>query len=219
MYAIIKTGGKQYRVSEGDKLKVETLPGDAGDNYQFDDVLMVADGESVQIGAPMVEGAAVASTIVTHGRHKKVEIIKFKRRKHHQKRTGHRQNYTLVEISSIIASGATASEDSKQAKTAAPKKAATPAKQEKAVASDTSTDVDMPTFLAEPQGEPDDLKKIKGVGPVLEGKLHKMGIFHFHQVAAFTAEDISKIDTFLNFKGRIDRDDWMSQAKALADEK
>jgi len=101
MYAVIKTGGKQYRVSQGDTLRLETLDGSAGDSIEFDQVLMVGEGADVKIGTPLVDGGRVTATIKSHGRGKKVEIIKFRRRKHHMKRMGHRQNYTEVEITGI----------------------------------------------------------------------------------------------------------------------
>jgi len=101
MYAVIKTGGKQYRVSEGDTLRVETLDASEGDSVDFDQVLMVGEGADVKIGAPLLEGGKVTATVKAHGRAKKIEIIKFRRRKHHMKRMGHRQNFTEVEITGI----------------------------------------------------------------------------------------------------------------------
>jgi large subunit ribosomal protein L21 len=101
MYAVIKTGGKQYRVAKGDKLKVEKLPVEAGSSVDISDVLMVGDGDKVTVGTPLVDGGKVTATVVSHGRGKKIEIVKFKRRKHHQKRTGHRQDYTELEITDI----------------------------------------------------------------------------------------------------------------------
>lgn len=101
MYAVIRTGGKQYRVAQGDTLRVETLDANAGDSVEFDEVLMVGEGASVKIGTPLVAGGKVTATVRSHGRGKKVEIIKFRRRKHHMKRMGHRQNYTEVEITGI----------------------------------------------------------------------------------------------------------------------
>ncbi len=101
MQAVIKTGGKQYRVSEGDKIRVETLKAEEGDSVEFDQVLMLADGESSKVGNPTVDGSKVSGKVVAHGRGDKVHIIKFKRRKHHMKRQGHRQNYTEVEITGI----------------------------------------------------------------------------------------------------------------------
>lgn len=100
MYAVIKTGGKQYRVSEGQTLRVETLPAEVGDSVDLD-VLMVGEGETVKIGTPLVEGGKVTATVKAHGRGKKVKIVKFKRRKHHMKQAGHRQNYTELEITGI----------------------------------------------------------------------------------------------------------------------
>lgn len=103
MYAVIVTGGKQYRVSEGDTLKVEKLVAEAGSNVEFDQVLMAGEGESVQVGAPYIDGGKVTAEVVAHGRGKKVEIIKFRRRKHSRKRQGHRQDYTQVRITGISA--------------------------------------------------------------------------------------------------------------------
>ncbi|PID66418.1 MAG: 50S ribosomal protein L21 [Gammaproteobacteria bacterium] len=101
MYAVIKTGGKQYRVKEGQVIRVETLRAEEGDTVDFSEVLMLADGDDIKIGAPTVKGAKVSAKVLEHGRHKKIDIIKFKRRKHHMKRQGHRQNYTAVRIESI----------------------------------------------------------------------------------------------------------------------
>lgn len=104
MYAVIKTGGKQYRVREGQILRVESLNAEAGDAVEFDEVLMVGEGADVKVGAPVVEGAKVAATVVSNGRGKKVTIIKFRRRKNRSKsKQGHRQNFTEVEIGKISA--------------------------------------------------------------------------------------------------------------------
>jgi large subunit ribosomal protein L21 len=101
MYAVIKTGGKQYRVSEGDTLRVERLDAGTGDAVEFDEVLMVGEGDDVRIGTPLVDGGKVTAMVKQHGRGGKVEIIKFRRRKHHLKRMNHRQQYTEVEITGI----------------------------------------------------------------------------------------------------------------------
>jgi large subunit ribosomal protein L21 len=103
MYAVIKTGGKQYRVAEGQTLKVEKLPLESGAAVEFDQVLMVADGEQVSVGTPYLEGGKVTGTVKNHGRAKKIEVVKFRRRKHHRKQMGHRQYYTEVEITGIQA--------------------------------------------------------------------------------------------------------------------
>src|SRR5574343_663851 len=103
MYAVIKTGGKQYKVAAGDKLKVEKLTGDVGSTVVIDKVLLIADGETTTIGAPLVAGAKVNATVVSHGRGDKVMIFKMRRRKHYRKTQGHRQNYTEIQIQNIAA--------------------------------------------------------------------------------------------------------------------
>ncbi len=103
MYAVIQTGGKQYRVSEGTTLRVEKIAADEGASIEIDKVLMVADGDDIKVGTPYVEGGKVTATVKAHGKGKKVRIIKFKRRKHHLKRQGHRQAYTEIEVTGISA--------------------------------------------------------------------------------------------------------------------
>ena len=103
MYAVVKTGGKQYRVASGEKIKVEQLPGAIGSQIVLDQVLLIADGEKVAIGAPVVAGATVQVTVLSHGRHDKVTIFKMRRRKHYQRHGGHRQNYTEIQIDKISA--------------------------------------------------------------------------------------------------------------------
>lgn len=103
MYAVIKTGGKQYQVSEGDVLKIEKLSVEEGEVVVFDQVLMIVNGEAINIGTPLLSGATVSATVVAHGRGKKIEIIKLKRRKHHMKHQGHRQDFTQVKITGIAA--------------------------------------------------------------------------------------------------------------------
>lgn len=101
MYAVIKTGGKQYRVAQGDVLRVEKLPVEAGSTVEIDQVLMVANGDDIKIGAPLVSGGKVTATVNGHGRGDKIKIIKFRRRKHHRKQMGHRQDYTELQITGI----------------------------------------------------------------------------------------------------------------------
>ena len=103
MYAVVQTGGKQYRVSEGDTVRVEKMGADEGATVELDKVLMVANGEDVTVGTPYVEGGKVTATVMSHGRGKKVKIIKFRRRKHHLKRQGHRQWYTELQVTGISA--------------------------------------------------------------------------------------------------------------------
>jgi large subunit ribosomal protein L21 len=103
MYAVIQTGGKQYRVAEGDTLRIEKIPADEGATVEIDKVLMVADGDAVRVGQPYLDGGKVTATVKSHGRAKKVTIIKFRRRKHHMKHQGHRQWFTELTITGISA--------------------------------------------------------------------------------------------------------------------
>ena len=206
MFAVIKTGGKQYRVAADDVIKIEKLAGDAGDTVAFETVLMLGEGETVTVGTPLVEGATVAGEIVGQTRGPKLIVLKKRRRKNSRRKKGHRQDLTAVRITEILTGGA---------KPSAAKKAAKPAPDAKPAAKD---DAPAPLFAA-PEGPADDLKKISGVGPVLEKKLIALGITRYAQVAAFSAEDIARVDEVLNFKGRIEREDWVSQAKALAEGK
>jgi len=224
MFAVIKTGGKQYRVAADQTLEVEKLTGSAGDTIVFDKVLMVAGEGEPMVGAPIVEGACVAGEIIEQKRGPKIIIFKKRRRKNSRSKNGHRQNLTLVRITEILIGGKKPA--AKKAKAAPEKPVATKAKSEdpkakapKPVAKATpkSSGATTPLFTA-PAGEPDDLKKISGVGPVIEKKLHALGITRYEQVATFTADDIAKVDDALSFKGRIERDDWVAQAKKLAAE-
>ena len=164
MYAVIKTGGKQYRVAVGDKFKVESLNADIGETVSFEEVMMVADGDKVEVGTPLLS-TSVQATVLAHGRGDKLRILKFRRRQNSRTRGGHRQNYTFVEVTGI---GGKA-----PAKKAATKKAA-PKAESKAAPKKT------PAKKAEGA---DDLTKISGVGPVIVGKLNDMGITTFDQIA------------------------------------
>jgi len=104
MYAVFATGGKQYRAVTGDILKIEKLDAEKGATVELDQVLMVGEGEDVKVGSPYLKGGKVTATIVEHGRGEKIRILKFKRRKHHMKRMGHRQDFTRIEITGIAAS-------------------------------------------------------------------------------------------------------------------
>jgi len=209
MFAVIKTGGKQYHVAPEDVIRIEKIPGDAGETVTFDEVLMVGGDGAPTLGTPMVDGASVAGEIVEQTRNRKIIIFKKRRRKNSRRRNGHRQHQTVVRITDILTGGA---QPAKKAAKPAAEKAPAPAKEDAPAAAETEL---TPLFTA-PEGAPDDLKKISGVGPVLEKKLHALGITQFAQVAAFTAEEIAKIDDALSFKGRIERDDWVGQAAKLA---
>lgn len=102
-YAVVVSGGKQHRVVEGETLKLEKLPLEVGSTVEFDQILMVANGDDIKIGLPLVKGAKVSASVISQGRHKKVRIVKFRRRKHHQKSMGHRQYFTEVKIEKIVA--------------------------------------------------------------------------------------------------------------------
>ncbi len=213
MFAVIKTGGKQYKVAEKDILVIEKLEGDAGDSIEFSDVLMVGTEGNMEIGAPLVSGATVHATVVRQTRGKKIVVFKKKRRKNYRRKAGHKQDLTLVEITEILTGGKKPAKAKAKAapevKKPAEKKAAPKAKK----ADDKPADA-APLFKA-PEGKPDDLKKISGVGPVLEKKLNALGITKYAQVAAFTKAEIDQVDDVLSFKGRIEREDWLSQAKKL----
>lgn len=214
MYAVVKTGGKQYRVSPGDKLRVESLDLDEGESFDFDQVLMVGDGDNISIGSPLVSDAVVNARVLSHGRGKKIEVIKFRRRKHYRRQMGHRQNYTELEIVAVNGATAPSSSRSSSSKTDADKHsvANSDATENEAVAATAAATL---KFLDAPNGEPDDLKKILGIGSVLEEKLNDMGVYHFSQIAEFTDADIENINTHLNFPGRIERDEWIPQAREL----
>ena len=194
MYAVIKAGGKQHRVVEGETLKVEKIEVATGDTIQFDEVLLVAAGYDINIGTPYVSGAAVKAEIIAHGRGEKVRIIKFRRRKHSMTRQGHRQWFTEIKITEILAAGAKAAPAKKAA--AKPKAEDKPKAAPKKAAATGA----------------DDLGKISGVGPVIVKKLSENGITTFAQIAAWTPEQVTELDEKLNFKGRIERDDWIAQA-------
>jgi large subunit ribosomal protein L21 len=101
MYAVVKTGGKQYRITIGEKLKVEQIPADVDSQIELTEVLMIADGDNIQIGSPLLTGAKITATVISHGRGEKIRIFKMRRRKHYQKRQGHRQNFTEIRIDAI----------------------------------------------------------------------------------------------------------------------
>ncbi len=221
MFAVIKTGGKQYKVAEKDVLVIEKLEGDAGDSIEFSDVLMVGTEGNMEIGAPLVSGATVVATVVRQTRGKKIVVFKKKRRKNYRRKAGHKQDLTLVEITDILTGGKKPApkkaepkaKSAPEAKKPETKKAAPKAKK----ADDKPADA-APLFKA-PEGKPDDLKKISGVGPVLEKKLNALGITKYAQVAVFTKTEIDQVDEVLSFKGRIEREDWLSQAKKLDEDK
>ena len=126
MYAVFSTGGKQYRASTGDVIKVEKIEAEKGATVELDQVLMIGEGEDVKVGTPYVEGGKVTARVVEHGRGEKVKIVKFKRRKHHMKRQGHRQYFTALEITDIAAKAAKPAKQAVVEAESAPEKQAAP---------------------------------------------------------------------------------------------
>jgi large subunit ribosomal protein L21 len=247
MFAVLKTGGKQYRVASGDVLRVEKIAAEAGETIQFNDILMVGN----TVGAPMVEDAGVQAEVIDQIKGEKTINFVKRRRKHSSKRTkGHRQQLTLVRITDIMEKGAGKSgvkaalngtgfmsasmieraanpgmPSSEKAAAAAeratqPKKAAKPAA--KKAAPKAAAEEKAPAKKAAPKKTAaktdgaDDLTRISGVGPVMVKKLHANGVTTFAQIAAWTPEEVASMDDVLNFKGRIDRDEWLKQAAEFA---
>lgn len=217
-FAVIKTGGKQYKVAANDVLKIEKLDAEAGTIVTFDQVLMVGD----TIGAPLVEGALVAAELLDTKKQKTVIIFKKNRRHNYRRRNGHRQLLSTVRITEILIGGAkptikavgvaTKTDSVAEAKPAkakaAPKAAAAaPAAEAKAAA---------PKKAAKPAADfTDDIKLIGGVGPALEKKLNAAGVTSLVQIAAWKKADLAKFDTELELHGRAERDEWIAQAKDL----
>ena len=227
MFAVMKTGGKQYKVQSGDTLRVEKLAANAGDKVQFNEVLMVG-GDSPVVGSPVVADAGVQAEVIEQIKGPKTINFVKRRRKHSSKRTkGHRQQLTLVRITDILASGADksgvmAAENGAGFGIAAAPVAAKPAKKaekkSEAPKAEAKAEQKKEAKKAAPKADAagDDLKQLSGVGPALEKKLHEAGVTTFAQIAAWTEEDVAAMDEKLSFKGRIEREGWINQAKELA---
>ena len=218
MFAVIKTGGKQYRVATDDVLKIEKLDADEGAMVEFTEVLMVGEGADATIGAPTVDGALVTAEVVENGRSRKVIAFKKRRRQNSKRKRGHRQHFTEVKIAEILTGGAKPSKKA-AAKKAAPVKteAAAETKADKTPASkkeDEAHAAGAPLFQA-PEGEPDDLTNVKGIGKVAAGQLAEQGITTFAQLAALPDEDIAKVDEYMPFSAA-QITDWKAQAADLA---
>ncbi|MGD9800749.1 MAG: 50S ribosomal protein L21 [Parvularculaceae bacterium] len=196
MYAVVKTGGKQYRVAKDDVLKIERLPGEEGDIITLDEVLMLGEGSAVTVGAPLIAGASVAAEIVEQARGPKIIIFKKRRRQNYRRKKGHRQLLTVVKITDILTDGAKPS-----AKKAAAKKPA--ANKEAAKKETVAAD-----FV-------DDVSLIGGVGPKLKEKLAEYGVTSLKQIADMSQADVAKMDEALELHGRAERDEWVDQAKEL----
>jgi len=219
MFAVVKTGGKQYRVAAEDTLKIEKVAGEVGDFIELNEVLMVGEGADAKIGAPLVEGAVVSAEILDQGRGRKIIAFKKRRRQNSRRTIGHRQHHTMLRIAEILTDG------KKLSKKAAAKKPA-PAKEEKPTAPKAeetkkaaskkevkaeAPSTDEPLFKA-PEGAADKLTDIKGIGPVAEKQLNEQGITTFAQIAALSADDIAKVDEYMPFSAE-QIEDWQAQAK------
>lgn len=234
MFAVMKTGGKQYKVQSGDVLRIERIAADAGEKVQFNEILMLGN----TVGTPTVEGAGVQADVIDQIKGEKLIHFVKRRRKHGSKRTkGHRQKLTLVRITEILEKGADKSgvkeaigtgsvsaaaiaamkPASNKPARAEQGKPAPKAKAEKADAKPAKKAAAKPAAKkAAATDGADDLKKLSGVGPALEKKLIEAGVTSFAQIAGWSKADIADMDEKLSFKGRIDREDWVAQAKTLA---
>jgi large subunit ribosomal protein L21 len=248
MFAVLKTGGKQYRVQTGDVLRVEKLAAQPGETVQFNEILMVG-GDETLVGAPLIEDAGVNAEVIDQIKGEKVIHFVRRRRKHSSKRTkGHRQQLTLLRVTEILASGAGASgiqaaigaggvadavvADGRYAQNRtdqaemkrrvqageADEKAAAVVSGETGAEAAPAGSKPGNLLDAPREGGADDLKRLSGVGPKLETLLNENGVYHFEQIAAWSDDEVAWMDAQLSFKGRIARENWIEQAKALAAE-
>ncbi|AZO21149.1 MULTISPECIES: 50S ribosomal protein L21 [unclassified Mesorhizobium] len=230
MFAVIKTGGKQYRVAANDLLKIEKVEAKVGDIVEIGNVLAHGEGENVTFGAPFVDGAMVTAEVVEQGKNRTVIAFKKRRRQNSRRKIGHRQLLTTVRISEILLGGAkpakkaaakpeakapeAKAEVAAEAKAEAAPKEAKAKKEAKAEAASGEEAKAAPLFKA-PKGEPDDLTVIKGIGPVAAKDLAEQGIVTFAQLAKLTDKDVAKIDEHMPFSADQIKD-WREQAKELA---
>ncbi len=215
MFAVIKTGGKQYRVAEGDEIVVEKLDAEAGKDVTFDNVLMLSDGKKATFGEPTIAGASVVAEVAEQRKGAKVIIMKKRQRNTYRRKKGHRQLETVVTIKSILADGKKA-----PAKKAAPKKAAEPKAETKAAPKKEAAPK-AEAKKAAPKKEAaaataDDLTKMKGLGKVFAEKLNGEGITTFKQIASMKAAEIEALEEKIGAAGKFEKNDWVAQAKDLA---
>lgn len=213
MYAVIKTGGKQYKVAEGDRLVVEKIDGEAGDQVVFGEVLMLGGENGVTVGSPLIDGAQVIGELVEVRKGEKVIVFKKRRRQNYRRTKGHRQWEAFVAISEIVLPGA-------KPKTATKAKAAPKAKTEEA-APKAAAKAEKPAAKAAPKAKAaagnDDLTQLNGVGPAFAKKLNAAGVTSFAQVAAWTDADLDALDAEIaGVKAKAESGEWVKQAKELA---
>ncbi len=236
MYAVIKTGGKQYRVTPDDVLEIERLPGEPGDMIEFSQVLLVAGDGNIEVGTPVIAGAMVAAELVEQTRGDKIKVFKKKRRKHYRRTLGHRQDLSQIRILEILTGGAKPTKQATAAKMKATPKAEQKAKAEPKAKTEEKAEAQKPAAAAskpeaskaapEAQAKPkapakkaavkgDDLTQISGIGPVIAKKLEDLGITTLKQIASLKPKRVAELDEELNSKGRIEREEWIEQAKEL----
>jgi large subunit ribosomal protein L21 len=204
MYAVIKTGGKQYKVAAADTITIEKLTAEPGEVVVFSDVLMLGGEAGITIGAPMIAGASVAAHVVRQARGPKTISFRKRRRQNSKRKRGHRQDLTVVQIGEILTGGAR------------------PTLTAKAAVSTAAAVSEKPAKFAELPAEGRDssnLSLIAGIGPTIEKKLRAAGITTWEQIAAWTAEDLEAKDKELALRGRAKREEWVEQAKELLDGK
>lgn len=199
MFAVIKTGGKQYKVAAEDVITIEKLPAEPGEVVAFESVLMVISGGATEIGSPTVAGATVAGEVLQQTRSKKTISFVKRRRQNSKRKKGHRQELTVVRITDILTGGAKPDLSKAKARPVAATALATgPVAAAAAVERDTSN-----------------LSLIAGIGPTIEKKLRAAGITGWDQIAGWSPEDVARLDKELALRGRVAREEWIEQAKEL----
>ncbi|WP_430430868.1 50S ribosomal protein L21 [Oceanicaulis sp.] len=212
MYAVIKTGGKQYRVSEGDILRVEKLSAETGDVVAFDEVLMIGgEGDSL-VGAPAVDGASVTANVLDIRKDKKIKVFKKRRRQNYRRTKGHRQWIAVISVAEILKPGTKSKLDAKPAKVAADDAPAAPAKKAAAPKAEKAAPKAKAAAAAS-----DDLTQLTGVGPAYATKLNEAGVTSFAQIAAWTDAEIERLDGEISgLKAKAEKGDWVAEAKGFA---
>lgn len=212
MYAVIKTGGKQYRVSEGDILRVEKLSAETGDVVAFDEVLMIGGEGDALVGVPAVDGASVTANVLDIRKDKKIKVFKKRRRQNYRRTKGHRQWIAVISVAEILKPGTKSKLDAKPAKVAADEAPAAPAKKAAAPKAEKAAPKAKAAAAAS-----DDLTQLTGVGPAYATKLNEAGVTSFAQIAAWTDAEIERLDGEISgLKAKAEKGDWVAEAKGFA---
>lgn len=226
MYAVIKTGGKQYRVAAGDILRVEKLDAETGDVVSFDEVLMVGGDGDATVGSPLVDGAAVTANVLDIRKDKKIKVFKKRRRQNYRRNKGHRQWIAVISVAEILKPGEKSklSGKAKTAKTVESPAAEAEKPAPKKTAAKTATKADAkpaakPAAKSGAKAAKDDLTQLTGVGPAFATKLNDAGVTSFAQVAAWNDAEIERLDDEISgLKTKAEKGDWVAEAKKLAGE-